>query len=72
MCSETASQLPEENPAQPVRETQHGAMNAIPQGYSDLLQNVKRRVAQARVRDTLPSPEQWETELEQVNEEEQE
>ena len=43
MCSETASQLPEENPAQPVREIELGAMNAIPQGYSDLLQDVKRR-----------------------------
>ncbi len=53
MCSETASPLPEENPAQPVRETEHGAMTAIPQGYSDLLQDVKRRVAQARVRATV-------------------
>jgi predicted nuclease of restriction endonuclease-like (RecB) superfamily len=53
MRSDGKAQIPEENLAQPVRESGEAPMEPIPAGYPELLEDVKRRVSEARIRATL-------------------
>jgi len=53
MCDEHEPHHPDRDPAQPVRELGQDCMDPIPDGYPELLEDVKRRVSEARIRATL-------------------
>jgi len=50
MCSERGPHNTDQDLAQPVREMEQDRMDSIPDSYPELLEDIKRRIAESRVR----------------------